>query len=601
MSALVRKYFGVPVFLFAGILFLTGVALADEIELTASVDKNVVSLDDQLQLQVTVSGSVGSLPSIKLPALTDFNVYSAGSSQNVSFVNGQVSSSVTYTYVLAPKSMGKFTIPALVLNYKGKAYSTSPIQIEVAKQTSKSSDTAKERAAEPREHGKRDVFVDAIADKKQAYVNEQITYTFRFYRRIQLLSNPEYSAPDFTGLWAEDLPPVRQSYVTLDGKRYNVSELKTALFPIQSGKYTIKGARLKCNIQDFDKGNAFDDFFSDFFSRGKTKVLETEPITIEVKPLPEEGKPADFEGAVGNYTITASVDKTSGKAYEPITLKVTISGTGNIKTIPKLNLPALAGFKKYEPVSSVNISKEQDKVRGSQVYTTIIVPQTAGKLVVPEINFCFFDPSSKSYKRINTSAIHLNIEPGKKEDSVSMGLPETSVGTKILGKDIRHIKTVANLSVKQKPLYKNRVFLVFQFLPILALAGTWQYQRYKEKLSQNVTLTKKKRSYGKAIKQLKHAENLLNSSKTKEFSSVLSNAMIGFIADKLGLLPAGLTIKQIESELAQKNTDKELVSSVSQLLEQLDFIRFAPSSGHKEMGKLFDSSKTILKRLEQCL
>jgi len=294
-------------FVFLMTIVLNPVILpAQTISITANVDKNRLALDDQLVFQVTVSGDVSNLPAPTLPGIQGFTAYSRGTSQNVSFVNGRVSSSVTYNYALVPQSPGTFTIGSVILRYKNQEYKSEPITVEVVKsqQSAAQGQPASGQQQATTASKGRNIFITTSLDKKTAYVGEQITLSFKFYRNINIMSNPNYVAPNTTGFWAEDLPPQLQYYANVDGSRYVVVEIRTALFPTSPGRYTIGEAQLQCSVSNFSP----DDFFGGFFSQGNTQVLKSNPIIVNVLPLPEAGKPPDFSGAVGSYRIKTNLE-----------------------------------------------------------------------------------------------------------------------------------------------------------------------------------------------------------------------------------------------------------------------------------------------------
>ena len=427
------------------ILFCFGISHCADLSISAGVDKSTLSLDDQLVLEVNVSGNATNVPNPAIPDLPNFTVYSSGRSQNISIINGQMSSSIAFHYTLVPKSTGKFTIPAITLNYGNQSYSTSPIQVEVTSSGSAavpapsrgaSSSTASQSGAV------KNIFVTANLDKNTAYVNEQVVFTFRFFRRVQILSNPQYNPPNFTSFWTEDTPPKNYA-TTVNGVRYLVSEVKTLLFPTKPGRFEISGATLICNIEDFDRNNPFnDDFFNGFFSSGKTQTLHTNVLTLAVKPLPEN-KPSDFKGAVGRFTISSTLDKTFAKVGEPITLNATVSGSGNIKTLSEPDLSNIPGFRKYETVSLMNIDSSQGTLRGSKTFKTVLVPETPGKKMIGTIGFSFFDPGQNKYVSARSAPIAVDVKPAQGgSDSQYSGPVQAESEIKVINRDIEYLKTL---------------------------------------------------------------------------------------------------------------------------------------------------------------
>lgn len=585
----------------------SSIVSAQNISITASVDKNKLALNEQLTLRVTVIGDVSNLPAPTLPALPGFTAYSAGTSQsqNISFINGKVSSSISYTYnyVLVPKSIGKFTIEPITINYQNQVYKTEPISVEVVQAgTQQPPSQQLQPTPLPQTDARKKVFITTSVDKKTAYVGEQITLSFKFFRNVQLFSQPQYTPPQTIGFFTEDLPPQQECYADIGGRRYLVSEIKTALFPTAPGKYTIGPAQLQCNIRDFSADDFFsDDFFSSFFSGGKTQILKTNPIEITVLPLPSQGKPANFTGTVGDYKIDAKLDKEETKINQPLTLTITISGKGNIKTISQPYIPEIKGFKKYQTLSSLNLSKENYQVQGTKVFKTIFIPQVSGKQIIPEIYFNCFNPNTKTYQTLKTNPITINIQPAAKEEQkLTVITPE---GVKVIATDIRYIKSgKISLNKNTKPLYKNTVFVLLQFLPILSLLFSYRYKIRTEKLTKDIKYARFTRGYKIANKQLQEIKKVIKTAQpNKEFYTKLADTFTGYIANKLNLSQAGLTLSILTEELYKKNINSELVKKIETLWQEYDFARFAPNNvtDNSYIENIFIQTQQIINELEK--
>jgi len=591
---------------------------AQNISINATVDKTTVALNEQITLTITVNGDVSNLPQPNLPQLTGFNAYSAGSSHNISIINGKVTSSISFNYILVPKSVGKHTIEPITLNYKNQTYKTDPITIEVVQasqqQQQPSIQNQKRTVTVPKDISGKKIFITLDTDKKTAYVGEQITLSFKFYRNINLLGQPQYVPPSLTGFFSEDLPPQQEYYVNINGVRYLVTELKTALFPTAPGKYTIGSAQLQCNISEFSPDDFFnDDFFGNFFSMGKTKVLKTNPFEITVLPLPESDKPINFSGAVGSYKITTKLDKMDIKTNEPLTLNVIISGVGNLKTIPEPVIPEIKGFKKYQTLSSLNISKQNYKVQGSKVFKTIYIPQVSGKYTIPEIYFNYFDPETKTYITTKSNPITVSVAQGTKESAPGLTLA-TANDIKLIGTDIRHIKTdKLNINKNAKLIYKNSIFIILQFIPILSLLVTYGYKIKTEKLSKDIKYARFTRAYKTAKQKLKNLKKTITviskldseeaTKKIKKYYDELSNIFIEYIADKLNMLPAGLTVEILSEELTKKNVPGEQIKKVEALCREFDFARFAPGqiTDKTHIENIYNETEQLINQLEKSL
>lgn len=588
-------------------LFLFQVCLAQNISFNASVDRTEVAVGEQITLTVSVTGDVKAIPQPDLPPLDEFSVYSAGRSQNFSYVNGRLSASVTFNYVLVPRRVGKLTVGAASIKLDGKTYQTAPIQITVASEKEAPAATAPsgkdEKKIKPQLEGK-DIFMETVVDKRKVYVNEQVILTLRFYQGARLFDNPQYTPPSLTGFWAEDLPPKRQYHKVVNDKQYLVQEIKTALFPTSTGKLTIGPAELKCMVEDADRlfrdpFAMFDRNLSNLLRQGKPKILKSKPIQIEVLSPPEIDKPANFTGTVGDYGMKVTVDETEVEVGQPVTLKARISGVGNIKSVGKPIIAELPDFRAYSSGSSENVSKKNYRVQGSKTYEEVLIPKNAGKYTIPPVEFSFFDPKAKSYKTLKSEPILLTVLPPSQASPVEIAqLSKQEIGRAV--KDIRYIKLSAGeLKNGGKDLYRKPLFLLLQLIPLLAFAVSWRYQREREKLSSDIGYARQRRASRLAQKRLKGASRLISEASSKEFYCEVARASLQFVGDKLNLPGYGLTKDEIADKLSGLGVDGERIDDLVKILDWCDFARFAPgSSSVEEMKDFLKQAEKAIAELE---
>lgn len=577
---------------------------AREIEFTATVDRNQVQVGEQLTLTLTVSGGVGTLPTPKLPELPNFSTYSAGRSSNISIINGKISASTSFNYILVPNNEGTYTIPSLKLNYKAKVYRTQPITITVGqaaappppRQGRVQPVPSPSRRQVP-QHVGRDLFLEGTVDKNKAYVGEQITYTLRFYRRVRLTQNPQYKPPELAGFWVEDLPPQRTYRQVINGVEYVVVEIKTALFGLSPGKKTIGRALLNCVVAVSGRISPFDFDIDKFFSRGKEINLQSQPVNIEILPLPVAGRPEDFSGAVGDFSLSGVVDKQQVKTNEPINLEVKIAGLGQVKDIgePEIKIPE--DFKLYDSGSSSEISKKDYKVGGSKTYKKILVPQVAGDYTIAPIEFCFFDPARKVYRRIKTKALKFKILPGPIVKAPSgEEITPYQKEIKIVGADIRYIKTgIKKLVSEDKLLINSQIYRLLHLFPLIFFLALVVQQKQKEKLSTDISYARLKLSRKVVKKGLAKARRLADQQKPKEFYAEISRTILEYIGHRLNISSLGMTNQQIKDILIECGMAEAAVKKVIGILETCDFARFAASSsGQEEMRESLAEAREII-------
>jgi hypothetical protein len=380
---------------------------------TVTVDQSTVSMGDQIEITFTLNGSGGG-KNFRPPSFADFQVLSGpNQSTNMQFVNGAVSSSVSYSYVLQPRAEGKFTIGSATIDGGGGTLSSKPVTITVAKGAAPKTNrqqqgTAGGEDANLQKQISENLFVRVLVDKSRVVQGEQITATYKLYNRTRLTNLGIGKAPAFTGFWSEDLEDIKQVQFTqemVDGKRFDVAILKkVALFPQRSGTLEIDPMEVSCVVQVQSKrksNDVFDQFFNDpFFGGGFSNVnhkVRSEPVKVTVVPLPSSGVPKGFGGAVGSFTMEAWLDKTQTKTNEPVTLKVKISGSGNLKLLeaPAVNIPP--DLEKYDPKISDNISHQGQKISGSRTFEYLLIPRHAGEQRIPSFPFSYYDVERKKF------------------------------------------------------------------------------------------------------------------------------------------------------------------------------------------------------------
>ncbi|MEN3013863.1 MAG: BatD family protein [Endomicrobiia bacterium] len=576
------------------IIWCLSVKLFSEINISASVDKNIAALNDQITLHVTVSGDSTNIPYPKIPALSDFQIYSSGRSQNISIVNGRINSSITFSYILVPKRIGEFEIPPITVEYQGKIYETQPIKIKVEKQTTSSQKLPLEKNVYRGQ--KKDIFIETFVDKRKAYINEQITLTFRFYTKIPLLSQPQYTPPSTTGFITEDLPPQRNYYTIINGERYYVNEIKTALFPTSAGKFTIGEATIKCLIEDFDIDDFFsDDFFRRFFSTGKEIVLKSEPIEITVLPLPEP-QPQNFHGSIGKYSIVAYLDKSEISQNETIFLNIKITGTGNIKSvsIPKSFIEEILGrnFLVYDPIISLDLKKENYKVSGNKTFKVPITPLSAGTLIIPEIKFIYFNPDTSQYEISISKPLNLKVAPASTQPSLAIRSPSylKQQYQKIELEDIRYI--FENFRTK-KPYPKN-FLVIIQIFPFMFWLGIVTYNEYKKRLLKDIKKYRASRAYKIALLKLKS----IDIKDKKIFWEKIYEIFSDYLADKMNLTKEAISIDEI-NKFYKNKIPENLYKNITSFWEEINFYRFSPSKIEvQNLKEYIQKVSSLLKTLE---
>ncbi len=590
-------------------MFLTlPVAAQDDVSINLSLDRNTVGLDETTILSVTMSGAGRQqLPDPKLPPLPQFEIYSAGSSTNLQIINGAMTYGQTYNYILSPKKEGTFPIRSAWVVVDGKRYESNELSIKVLASGAEAAGSADKEAVDGEGEAK-DLFLTAEVDKKNPYVDEQVTLIIKFSRRrgIKLLSTPDYVPPQTPGFWTNEIGPQKQYYQTINGTDYLVAEIKTALFPTKPGKPTIDRAQVTATVPDRRRRRSRDPFslFDDIFQQGRNVIVKSKPITVNVRPLPVEGKTEQFSGGVGSYKISAAVDKREVEVNEAITLTVKISGRGNIKSIPEPSLPELADFRVEESSSDFKITDLDGELGGSKTFEYILIPRLPGLHTVDPITLNYFDPGRKKYLTAKTNSITLSVKQG--ELAAGPEIPYNMVSGQTINlreTDIRFIRTGdGNLVRRGRLILTSPIFLAMTALPLVALLGGMVDVHRRRRLTGDIAYARLRRANAIAKKRLKKAEKLMPSDDKTAFYAEISGVILQYIADKFNCSAHGLTSDGVEELLRQKSIDDDLRRETLALLQQADFGRFAGATEPVEDRRdLFERVRKVFVGLEEAI
>jgi hypothetical protein len=573
---------------------LAGASPARAIDVTASLDRATAHVGEQVVLTVQVSGGIGSIPDPKLPDLgANFEVYTGRTSQSYSLINGHMSASKTLMYALVPKKAGTFTIAPIEVHHGKEVVRAQPVKLTVLAGPAPS--TAPTPPRETRgetgsTRGSEDLFVRATADKSDPYLYEQVTYRVRLYTRVGLLDNPGFSAPTTQGFWKEDLPALQPRLETVNGKRYRVLEVDMAVFPTTPGKLTIGESVLQCTVQGASRANDPFSFFGGNPFDSKRVTLRTDPVVLHVKALPP-GAPPGFHGAVGEYTLTASVDKTTVAQNEPVTLTVKVSGEGNLKTLGDIELPKLPDFRTYPSQSNEETTRAGMRIGGTVTRQFVLVPLSAGTKEVPALRVATFSPKSGAYDVLRSDPISLTVTPAGRGAEGSGSASRGDI--QVLGRDIRFIETDVPSFVSRGGAW-NRARVWFYLLPLPALgyAGVWVFERRRRRLGRDTALRRRLGAARDARKLLKGAAGASETERVARAGEAVRN----YLADRYNLPRAGLLFEDVEARLRDDGADPEAIRG---FLDRADAARYAPSVAGAEGTDWLVESRCWIDTLEK--
>jgi hypothetical protein len=351
---------------------------------------------------------------------------------------------------------------------------------------------------------------------------------------------------------------------------------KYVLFPQKSGTLTINPCKMEVGINQRVQTRSrslFDDFFG-----GSVQTIPREatsrPVNITVLPLPE-GKPASFSGGVGQMKFEATIDKTDVKANDAVTLKVTVSGNGNMRFVdaPRINFPP--DFEVYDPKISNKLNPSTTS--GSKTFEYLIIPRHGGTYKIPAIEFSYFDPQTKQYKTLNSNEYTLTVERGEEQPGMTVVSGISREDVKFLGKDIRYIKTgKINLHQAGENFFGTWKFWLGYLVPLAAFAAIVYLRRNYIRKYANVAMVKERKANRFAAMRLKQARKFMDSGQKELFYEELSRALWGYLGDKLNIPVAELSKDNAKTAMEQRRVDTALADEFTGVIDDCEFARYAP-------------------------
>ncbi|OFY13955.1 MAG: hypothetical protein A2X02_09035 [Bacteroidetes bacterium GWF2_29_10] len=582
-----------------------------QVEFTATC-KSPVAQGEQFRLVLTLNAK-GS--GFQAPSMSDFNVLSGpstSSSSSISIVNGNVSQSVstTYTYIISAAKEGDFKIGSASIEVEGKRYISNPITVKVLKSSayqqqynSQSSGSNRKNNEATGKAGTNLVAMTSI-NRSTVYQGEPIVATSKIYSRLNLVGFNNVKFPTYDGFWSEELK--MPSEITLRNEQLNGISYKSAdlkkmlLFPQKSGTIKITPIEIECVVREVVRDDDPFSAFGFFNSQRNVKYnVVSNAVNINVLPLPERNKPIDFTGAVGQFKIKSTIDKTKAKTNDGISFKLIVSGSGNFKLINKFDIQFPADIEVYDPKVSENVSTTEKGMNGTKVFEYLLIPRSAGKFTIPSVTFNYFDPQKKDYVNIASEEFEIEIEKGKGDASGYISSINKE-DLKYLGKDIRYIKT-ANITLKpiNTQFLFSTQFYILSILPLFLFLLFIILLNKKIKENRDIALVKNKRATKIAKKRLKTANKFLQENNSAEFYNEVSKALEGYIGDKLNISISELNKDNIIASLSKRNVQDEYINKLIELLNECEFARFAPQTSSETLHNTFDKASELIMNLEQ--
>lgn len=523
-------------------------------------------------------------------------------SSQYSIVNGKTESlsEEKYTFTLIADKEGDYTIPAAKITSDGKSYSTSAKSIKVLPPDKNAPQSNNANAAPQTQSRDDKTFSRLIISKSSVYEQEPLLVSIRLYTKASNISNiTELKLPSYEGFVVQDIP-IDKPQVELEnynGENYSVVTIKKSLlYPQHSGKIVIDPATVGATVQVI---GTVQSFFG--MRQGLTNVekdTKTNSATINVKPLPG-GAPSTFANAVGNLKISSTINTTTPKANEAITLKVVISGQGNLRYIkdPEVKFPA--DFEVYDPQTNLNVKNTTSGGSGSRTIEYTVIPRSAGSFTIPPVEFTFFNTSTNSYKTVSTQEYNIEVEKGADTGGGVVTNFTDKEALRVLNQDINYLKS-GDLELKQgiTTLYGTFKYWLYYIIPLLLFVAYIIVNRKQAQDAANITQTKNRRAKKIAHKRLKQVEIYLKSHKEREFYTELLQALWGYISDKLSIPVSELTRDNVALELQKYGVDEESSAKLIKILNECEFAQYAPSQAEGAMESIYKETIETISQME---
>ncbi len=592
------------------VVFMMMLTAAYSADFKASLNQNPVTQGERF----TVSFSIDEQASnFRNPDFRGLQIVSGpNTSRQKQIINGVLSLSYTFTYYLVAPKEGTYNISPASIRVKGETIKSNSLTVKVvppSEAEQQRRQAAKNRESQisqqARDFLKKNIFIRANFSKNSVYIGEAINVSYKLYihPQVNIIGSDEPQI-GFDGFWVEDLDPSQRNAEIFNGVRYDVYELKkSVLYPQKTGKITIDPMEMmiKARLRIQSNNQRRRSLFDDFFSRGEYRDFEynakSSAVTVDIKDTPD-GAPLGFSGAAGDFKMEAWFDNTEGSTNEPMSMKVKISGKGNMKMIEPLDINFPPDFEAYDPKTSDNTKPGLGGTTGNKVFEYLIIPRNPGEFKVGPIEFSYFDLSDKSYKTIKSDQFALKIAKGKDSPAGSSVSGVNKEDIQYLGKDIRFIKTDAVLHKESESFFGTTFFYVLLIAPIGFVFVVLVAKKKNDELSQDKMAMKNKFASKIVKKRLALAKKCLDADDKNGFYEEMVRALWGYLGDKLSIPTAELTKDKAAEALAKLNINQELSDRYLNVIESCEFARYAPAGMASDMKTLYDDAAKAITDLE---
>lgn len=569
------------------LLSLTAPAAA-EVNVRAALSAQTAQVGQPVTLSITVEGAQ-NVEAPALEGLEDFEARYVGPSTQVSIVNGQMTAQVQHRYALTPQKEGTFTLGPFSVDFGGQQYRTEPLRLRVTPASAPAQAPAAGQGASGEQ-----LRLAISVPKTEVYLHEVLPIDVTLYVGSIQVADVQYPTVSAEGVSLDTFGRPRQFGQMIEGRRWDAVQFHANVIPLQAGSRLLGPATMRLNVVERQRGgNVFNDpFFNAFGSRRRPVEIQASPVMLTVLPLPDDGRPADFSGAVGRFTMQVGAAPTELQAGDPVTLRIAIHGDGNLADAQPPALTNGEGFKIYDPQVA---DPEGNALR---VFEQVLIPNDESVTGVPPVRFAYFDPEARAYRTIESAPIALAVRPGKdgQETRILGAGGEQRVRREQLGRDIVYIKDeLGSVRRRSAPAYGSWILLLGWPLPALLYVAVVAYDRRRQRLSGDVRYARFTQAKRNARRGLSLAEDAMKRADPGGFYDDLSRTLQTYLSDKLGLPPGAVD----PAAIAASGVSAESAERLRDLFEICEQIRFAPTSADGDMRGALGQAREIIGRLEK--
>jgi hypothetical protein len=586
-------------------LLKTSLLLAGDVKLTATVSKSQVGVGEQFEVDFTINGTGSRFIG------PDFSAFQVISGPNISFSNDGTTMNTTYAYILSAVKEGTFTITSAAIVVSGHTLLSNQLKIKVQGQAPPQSIQTKAPQATHNDDTSPDnpndlsklLFLKTDVTKTKVYTGEQIIVRYKVYTRVDIEGGQPDKAPDLNGFWSQDIVPKNKAATwspeTYKGLKYNVAVIKqTVVFPEHAGDLTVDPLAMTFVVRRKLPPRKFLDNPYGNYEEIKYQV-KSPPVIIHANPLPAAGKPADFSGAVGSFSIYTDIDKRELKANETINYTFEVRGSGNLSLINAPKITPSLDFEKYDPKTTDRITVDSTGVSGSRQFNYLLIPRHQGDYALDLARFSYFDPKAGRYVTLPANTFNIKVNKGDVQVNVPVFNSADQQDIKMLGNDIRYIKTVAIALHKDEiEFYGTPSYYILLLLGPFLFASAIVYRRWRINYNSDIVLVKSRKAARVASQRLATAGRELAAGNERAFFEEIAKGLYGYLSDKLNIPVAKLSKENITEKLKARLVGESVILELNDTIERCEMARFAPEVTLSQQ-QIFEKAKTVIHEIEK--